>query len=188
MRYFANFSPWRFFFLLAVIASALPGCAGSGTVTRAGVVELPLQIGWFAGERVFYVTTDISDAGMAADNGANHVPRLADALPPPGSAPGSPSAVERIYKVTNFDQGTVLPSVPMPVGAANRDTAYSPLWVLVMVTWKSGASPRELRSEEQVLEAEERGLVTVQRTRIVVNCPVVMTERGGRLRGVVVRE
>lgn len=188
MRLFAKLSNWRLCFLLAVIASILPGCAGSGPVARAGMVELPLQKGWFAGERVFYVTTDISDAGMAADSGANFVPRLADALPPPGSAPGARSAVERIYKFTNFDQGTVLPSVPMPVGASNRDTAYSPLWVLVMVTWKRDASPRELRSEEQVLEAEERGLVTIQRTRIVVNCPVVMTERGGSLRGVVVRD
>ena len=162
----------------------LAGCATNDVVRRNGVIELPLQSGWFEGQRVFYVTTDASDAKMAADMGANFVPRLADALPPPGAGPGARSAVERIYKFTNFEQVNVLPSAPVPTGGGNRDQSYSPLWVMFMVSWAPGFQPSELRSEEQVLAAAERGWVSIQPTRIVVNCPVVMSPQGGALRGV----
>lgn len=177
----------RCLFLLG-IAAAMAGCATPAPEVRRGVIELPLQSGWFEGKRVFYVTTDVSDADLAVEAGANYVPRLADALPPPGAAPGTRSSVERIYKITNFKQGSVLPSAPVPTGAGNRDTSYSPIWVFFKVTWAPGAPARELRSEEQVLDAAERGWVTIDRTRIVVNCPVVMTEQGGTLRGVRVIE
>ena len=170
------------------LAGILTGCMPIGADVRTGVIELPLQSGWFQGQRVFYVTTDTSDAAMASAKGANFVPRLADALPAPGAGPGARSAIDKIYAIANFEQGNVLPSAPVPAGAANRDLAYSPLWVMVMVTWQPGTLPRELRSEEEVLAAAERGQVRIEPTRIVVNCPVVMTSQGGALPGVRVRE
>ncbi len=171
--------------LPALIACSAVGCAAlpsdRGADTRA-FIELPADHGWFDGRPVLYVTTDVSDAGAAREMGVNHVPRLANALAPRNAAPGTPTAVEKIYRVTNHEQGTVLPSAPMPTGPANADPSYSPVWVLTLVTWQPGRTPRLLRSEEEVLGAAERGDVSVQPTRIVVNCPVVVTEQGGRLR------
>lgn len=53
-----------------------------------GRVQLPVLKGWFDGEVVLYVTTDISHADVAAAKGANFAPRLAHALPggPPSRA------------------------------------------------------------------------------------------------------
>ncbi len=161
----------------------LAGCASLGFV-RPGFVELPLRSGWYEGQPVDYVTTDVSDLAMAREAGANHVPRLAEALPEGPPRPGQRSSVERIYKVVNFNQGSVLPSVPQPVGAGSRDGSYSPLWVIVKVSWQPGTAPRVLRSEEEVLAAAEKGEVALETTRIVVNCPVVRTARGGALPGV----
>ena len=140
------------------------------------VVTLPLKEAWFEGEIVHYVSTDISDAGIAKKQGINHVPALADTL-----KPGMP--VEKAYKFPNDEQATVLPSIPRPVGGANADASYSPLWVLVMVRWKPGVTPRTLKSEEAVLAAEEKGEVELTRTRIVANWPVVRA-RGAALQGV----
>ncbi len=59
-------------------------------------------------------------------------------------------------------------STPCPGGAD-----YSPLWQVSMVTWKSTATPRLLRSKADVEAAQKAGEVTVAKTPTVVNCPVL---------------
>lgn len=164
---------------LALIA-VLAGCAAP---TRSGLpaslpetINLPLIQGWFDGRKAYYVTTDISDAAMAAMVGGNHVPRLANALPPEPKIPGAPSSTDRIYVFPNGDQANVLPSAPEPLGPGNTSNAYSPLWQIVKVTWNPNVPAVLLKSEQDVLEAEDAGRVTVEPTRIVVNCPVVRIE------------
>ena len=169
-----------------VLAAALSSCATLPPPidkNQSGFVQLPLIAGWHEGQRVHYVTTDISDKDMAAKKSANYAPRLASTLPDSPQVPGQRNALERIYAVTNFDQGSVLPSAPVPVGSGNADKAYSPLWRMFKVTWQKGSLPVTLRSEEEVLAAAERGLVTIVPTDVVVNCPVVYSERGGLIAG-----
>ena len=164
---------------LALIA-VLSGCAapthGRLPSARVETINLPLIQAWFEGRRVYYVTTDISDAAMAAMMGANYVPRLANTLPPEPKIPGTPSSTDRVYVFPNREQANVLPSAPEPLGPGNRSNAYSPLWQVFKVTWNQGITPAPLRSEQDVLEAEDAGRVTIEPTRIVVNCPVVRIE------------
>ncbi len=174
-----------------MLSIALTACATSQQITDAkiggknqvGFVQLPLIGGWHDGQRVHYITTDASDMAAATKMSANFSPRLTNALPEQPQAPGQRSALERIYAVTNFDQGNVLPSAPGPVGSGSTDKAYSPLWRMFKVTWAAGSTPMTLRSEEEVLAAIERGWVTMAPTDIVVNCPVVNSARGGLLPG-----
>ena len=168
------------------LAAALSGCATLPPPVdknQSGFVQLPLIAGWHEGQRVHYITTDVSDKEIAAKKAANYAPRLASSLPDSPQVSGQRNALERIYVVTNFDQGSVLPSAPIPVGSGNTDKAYSPLWRMFKVTWQSGSVPKTLRSEEEVLAAAERGYVTIVPTDIVVNCPVVYSERGGLIPG-----
>jgi hypothetical protein len=164
------------FAALAAVAASLPAAAPAQEAPRQ-VIELPLVAGWYDGRPVQYVTTDVSDAGAAAELGANYVPRLADALTP--GALGKAGAVERIYRIANFRQGSVLPSIPEPAGAANRNRNYSPLWRVYVVQWSAAAAPHLLRSEEEILDAEEKGLLTIARSDIVVNCPVIFAAGSG---------
>lgn len=142
-------------------------------------ITLPREQAWVDGRRVEYVTTDISDAAMAAQAGINHVPRLAGAV---GS--GSTSLTERVYKFADGAQISIFASGPAAVGAARPDPNYSPLWRLVLVRWKPGKTPRELRSEEALLDAQASGDVELDVTAIVVNCPVTRGVDGTALRGV----
>lgn len=158
-----------------ILGAALLLAAGSAFV-QAQEITLPLKEAWFEGQIVHYVSTDISDPGIARKQGINYVPALADTL-----KPGMP--VERAYKFPGDEQATVLPSIPRPVGGSNADATYSPLWVLVMVRWKPGVTPHTLTSEEAVLAAEEKGEVELTRTKIVANWPVVRA-RGAALQGV----
>ena len=52
-------------------------------------------------------------------------------------------------------------------------TDYPPLWGISMVTWKAGAHKRLLTSAAQVKQAQAAGELTVHKTTLVVNCPVV---------------
>ena len=168
----------------ALTWSPMAGGQDAGAAATRQVIELPLVAGWFEGRAVQYVTTDVSDPVAAVEMGANYVPRLANALKQ--AEPGKPGAVERIYRVANFIQGSVLPSIPIPAGAGNRNRNYSPLWQVSMVTWVAGATPHLLRAEEEILDAEDKGQVTIARTDIVVNCPVIFAAGTG-LPGAVIK-
>ena len=157
---------------IVLAAAVLLGMAASAA---ADEITLPLKEAWFEGQVVHYVSTDISDAGIARKQGINYVPALADTLK---SGP-----VERAYKFPNEEQATVLPSIPKPVGGANADANYSPLWVLTMVRWRPGSTPHVLKSEEAVLAAEDKGEVELTRTKIVANWPVIRAG-GAALQGV----
>lgn len=171
--------------LLAVLVSAwlASGCATTPPTALPNQVALPVQRGWFEGEAVFYITTDVSHADVAEAKGANFAPRLGMALPEGRATPGR-SSVDKVYAVTNFKQDSVFASAPFPMGAASRDTAYSPLWQMVKVTWATGVAPQVLTSEEAVLAAVDRGAVTLEVTRVVLNCPIVHRGSKGSLPGV----
>lgn len=148
-------------------------CAGHAPVAKQAGIVLPLQTGWFQGEPVHYVTTDISDRAMARMAGANWVPRLANVLPGPTPQPGYRSALDRVYKFAAGEQGSVLPSAPQPLGGDNQQRAYSPLWQVVMVYWQTGKQVRVLKSEQDVLTAEDAGDIRLEALPIIVNCPVI---------------
>jgi hypothetical protein len=53
------------------------------------------------------------------------------------------------------------------------DRGYTPLWRVVTATWNDGATRRVLRSANAVRRAAAAGDLTLKRTAIVVNCPVL---------------
>ncbi len=165
----------------AVLAAALlAGCASPGFDAGRTETVLPLKRAWVDGRTVEYVTTDISDAAMAKAAGANYAPRLAGAV----GITGRSSVLERVYKFSAGEQISIFQSAPLPAGGANAVAAYSPLWRLVLVRWQVPAAGRELKSEEELLAAQERGEVTLEQTSIVANCPITRTVDGSALRGV----
>ena len=157
----------------------LVACATHSFDAGKTEVVLRLQRAWVDGQLVEYVSTDISDADAAKLNGVNYVPRLANAIP----SDGRKSLVERVYKFPKGEQISIFPSAPTPAGGANTDVNYSPLWRLVMVSWVKPEHFRELKSEEELLTAQDRGEVSLRITNIVANCPIVRSADGTRLLG-----
>jgi hypothetical protein len=80
----------------------------------------------------------------------------------------SGNKVAPIWAFTNGPEGqrNVIDTVP-----GRKD--YTPLWAVRMVTWRSGATPRVLRSAAAVRAAQRAGQVTIANAPIVVNCPVL---------------
>ena len=81
-------------------------------------------------------------------------------------APGNKTAP--IWAFTNGADGqqNIIDVVP-------GDKGYSPLWTVEKVTWADGVTPRVLRSADEVKAAVAAGEATIEKTPIVVNCPVV---------------
>ncbi len=154
-----------------LIAAVLTACSSHDIAPNSAV--LPAFQAWYEGQRVWYITTDVSDRGMARQMNANYVPRLQDAIPPHPKPPGMRSVLERVYGFPGKEQGSVFASIPRPLGPDSEDKSYSPLWLMYEVNWKPGFNVEELRSEEAVLAAEEAGKVNLVRTTVVVNCPIV---------------
>lgn len=173
--------------LLVTLLAA--GCAATGADTIAGPrVTLPASAGWYADRRLLYITTEITDLAMAERAGYTYAPRLRDAVPVYPKPPDVRTVLERVYKFPGGEQDAVFASAPTPPGPASRDASYSPLWIAYLVRWKDGVARRTLTSEDAVLAAEESHEITVERTTIVINCPIVWTESGGPLPRAVVRQ
>jgi hypothetical protein len=90
-------------------------------------------------------------------------------LGPVNVAPGN--VVVPLFTVTN------------PVGAQQHNiteeniapgqTKYPALWGILKVTFKAGVKPRLITSYAQIKKAQAAGQVTITKTPLVVNCPVV---------------
>ena len=90
-------------------------------------------------------------------------------LGPVKVAPGN--VVAPLFTVTN-------PVGPQQHNIAQENiapgqTAYPPLWGIIKVTFKAGVKPRLITSYAQIKKAQAAGQVTITRTPLVVNCPVV---------------
>lgn len=174
--------------LLCILITSISGCAlvksnDIKTQQIPAFVQIPLHAGWHEGQQVFYITTDVSDQQAAKDNQANFAPRLKEALSDSLPILGHRTTLEHIYHITNYQQDSVLPSAPTPVGHTSTDVAYSPLWQVYEVTWQTNSTPQLLTSEEAILDVVEKGQATITKTRIVVNCPVVYSQQGGLVEG-----
>jgi hypothetical protein len=159
--------------LISLVGSPTSLRAQDNNSVQKPAVILPLVHCWYKGKVAYYIQTDASDQSFASQQGVNLVPRLSNAI--------AAGAVDDIYHVTNFNQGNVIPSAPIPAGPGNTDPNYTPLWQVSLVTWQSGTTPYTLKSEEDVLNAQSQGLVEIVKTNIVVNCPVIFTPYGGLL-------
>jgi hypothetical protein len=90
-------------------------------------------------------------------------------LGPVKVAPGN--AVAPLFTVTN------------PVGAQQHNiaeeniapgqTKYPALWGIIKVTFNAGVKPHLLTAYAQITKAQSAGQVTITKTTLVVNCPVV---------------
>jgi hypothetical protein len=128
--------------------------AGDATVTKTRTVVNCPVLG-FGQKRV---------AGFSA-GGVIHYYDLG----PVKVAPGND--VVSLYTVTN-PVGPQQHNITRDMLAPGQ-TKYPPLWGIIKVTFKPGVAPRLLTSYAQIAKERTAGRVTVTKTGLVVNCPVV---------------
>jgi len=145
-------------------------------------VIMPMIDGYYEGNMVYFVHTEVSDSGMAEmmtrmiNFPTLHVPELKN-IPEDQTA--------KVYVFTNGIPGSepygggpfmfqidVFDSIPGQV-------EYSQFRVPHLVTWNENAKPRVLTSESDIIKAESSGELTIQMSDTVVNAPMVTWEIQG---------
>jgi hypothetical protein len=160
-----------------------------------GTVTISLTSGFSFARPVLYLSTDASDEGVAALEGATFAPGLRSIAV--GRDDSAFSAVERIFITANGPTGTENPQRqglssallgeggPLNVlgGIPTIATDYSPLWDANLGEWTPEAVDKGYRarvSEEfQILGLVEQGWITgpggadYGSIGVIINCPIV---------------
>jgi len=143
---------------------------------------MPMIDGYHKGNMVYFVHTEISDSAMAdmmskmINFPTLYVPELKNI---------SEDQLARVYVFTNGVPGSepygggpfmfqidVFDSIP---GQAE----YSQFRIPYLVTWNDDAKPRILTSESKILKAESGGEITIEKSSLVVNAPMITWEMQG---------
>ena len=142
-------------------------------------VIMPMIDGYYKGNKVYFVHTEVSDSAMAEmmskmiNFPTLHVPELKK-IPEDQMA--------RVYVFTNGVPGSepygggpfmfqidVFDSIP-------GQKEYSQFRIPYLVTWNNDTKPRILNSESAILKAESDGKVTIEKSNLVVNVPMITWE------------
>ncbi len=147
-------------------------------LSRANVpATIPLHHGFYNNGDVFYIITDASEQ-KHADLITEQQKWKVELAPLLANAPNE--ALSTTYFFTNGVkgdgihgfQGQVFTSTP-----AQTDT-YSALTSHVHVTWNQGITPTVLKSEQEIMDAEKSGKVTLSPLSVVVNMPQIIWPEG----------
>lgn len=144
--------------------------------------RVPPVFGYHDGKPIAFVHTEVSHptiAGILEDMMGSPVPVVASLADVPDKARGD------VYVFTN---GVVPDDAPAgPLGfqpdvfdrAPNED-GYTPLVEIVEVTWENQAQAQLLTAVDEIAAAEADGDLTMERTGVVVNAPLLTWPGGQR--------
>jgi hypothetical protein len=137
---------------------------------------LPLVRGFTDGNEVFYITTEVSDEKLA-----NYLSNLTNSrvVYTPALKYTPAQSLANIYEFTNGIKGSGPEGFqPNVADSQPGNNKYSPLWKVNLVTWNNSTTPRELTSEDDIVNAFKNKELTIKLTDIIVNCPFVQWKDG----------
>jgi hypothetical protein len=154
--------------------------------TLRRTVTLLLSHGFAEGRRVVYISTEASDAGVAALERAIHVPQLGEgeadiallAVVNGGDAQG----LQQFLRLGRADVRATLADAPGLGSPLNILTAfplgrtasgYSPLWSVSKLEWRDTAGAVQRHQNDIYALASAKRIAEPQPTGITVNCPVI---------------
>jgi hypothetical protein len=130
------------------------------------------------GQSILFIHTEASDAG-AAEKLTNMMNSPVLLVPSLAKAPAEMLAT--VYVFANGLKGKgPLGFQPDVFDSPPGTDGYRPLRDLHIVTWKDAAAARELKAAADVLDAEKKGEVTIDRPGIVINMPFISWPGGQR--------
>lgn len=147
-------------------------------LSRANVPAIiPLHLGTFEGESVYYIITDTSDETYA-DLITEKQNWKVELAPPLAETPKS--VLDDVYVFKNGISGNgihgfqdeLFASTPLDVDQ------YSALRSITEISWKSGQKAEVLESVEAIKKAEEGGRIDLEHTNVVINMPQIVWPDG----------
>ena len=144
---------------------------GPANTTSTESISVPVSKGYVNGNISFFIATDasvkeiVSSVTNTTNFNINYAPSLANT---------SESSRQQGYVFTNGIRGEGQAGFQLPVASsAPDDENYSPLFAINYVEWNDGSNARVLKSVSEVLEAQNKGEISITKTNIVINSPGV---------------
>ena len=163
-------------FVLTALLVLLSACAPQQN--GPAKAELPVDKGYAEGVEIYFTHTEASDAKLAEKMAAG---MQSPVLYVPALAHVTDHAVANVYVFTNGVKGDSMSGLqPSVFDNPPGNEGYSPLRRLNMVSWADDATPRELKTAAEVLEAAEAGELTIQQPGVVINAPFIVWDGGQR--------
>jgi hypothetical protein len=164
----------KWVWVAVIVASLVTGYA----VAYALKPAVPSVQGYVDGRGILFQHTEVSDPKVAAiltdmmKSPVLVVPALAEA---------PPALLANVYVFKNGVRGGgPLKYQPDVFDSPPGSDGYRPLRRINFVTWKAGRAARVLTSAGEVQAAEQAGDVTVERSGVVANMPLVTWPGGHR--------
>lgn len=139
---------------------------------------VPAGMAYAEGQEIRFIHTEVSDPDIAKVLSAM---MNSPVLVVPSLAQVPDSALAKVYVFSNGLPGMgPLGFQPDVFDNPPGTDGYTPLRALHIVTWKNEAQARELKAAAAVLEAEQKGEVTIERQSVVINMPFITWPGGQR--------
>ena len=134
-------------------------------------INIPVQTGYVNGNISYFVSTDASEESIVSSitNSTKFKVNLASKL---SDTPELSHQQGYVFINGVIGNGTFEHQLPVAV-ASGGDEGYSPLFQINYVKWNNESQPRVLKSAEEILDAQSRGELTIEKSNIVINSPAV---------------
>ena len=146
--------------VVGVVSVALASARRTVPIRQGAVTPPDIEFSYYDSHFDAYIETDISNARLAQKEGINYSLVLgeekAHTLPAQFEVRGPAAA----------GQLTVFGSEP-------GEDSYTPLWDLEYIRWMPGTTPVLITVDDQVDRLEAHGKISVRRTPIVTNAPII---------------
>jgi len=152
-----------------------------GDMDMSAIPRIPPVAGYAAGERIFFLHTEVSDPGI----GEIMTKMMGSPVPVvPALAAAPQGMLATVYAFANGLQpdGARGPLDYQPDVFDNPpgSDGYTPLRSIVILTWRDGAEPRILKSAGEVTAALQAGELSAEEPGVVVNMPFLTWPGGQR--------
>lgn len=147
-------------------------------LSRASVpAQIPLHMGYYNGDLVYFIITDASDQKHAKVISEKQGWKV-EVAPPLEKTPKE--ALSTAYMFVNGVKGEGIHGFQSEVVTSTpaQTELYSALTAHVHVKWADDAMPQLLTSEDEILSAQQSGMVTLEELPVVLNMPQIVWPEG----------
>ena len=134
-------------------------------------ISIPVEEGFVNGNLSYFISTDASEEKIVSSVtnttkfDVNYAPTLGD----------TPEiARQQGYVFTNGILGNGTFEHQLPVASATSgDEGYSPLFEINYVKWNNESQARILKSAPDIMDAQSKGELSIEKSNVVINSPAV---------------
>lgn len=166
------------FVIFVVMLSLVLAACNTAQSSKGDFATVPAGKAYAEGKEIYFSHTEASDPAIAEKltNMMN-----SPVLVVPSLAQAPKTMLADVYVFENGVKGNgPLGFQPDVFNNPPGSDGYTPLRMIILVNWKEGVNPRELKSAAEVLQAERGGELTLQESGVVVNMPFMVWDGGKR--------